>query len=99
MKLKLSGSWQAKVRIFGIDLWNRKGTINKTVTLGKTEVKVPVGPLLLVIGKGPTAKDVQIDAYAGIGKVGSKLIRSGLKDQVFYAEWKGGEIRVKAEVI
>lgn len=99
MKLKLSGNWQAKVRIFGIDLWTRKGTIDKTVTLKSTDVKVVIGPILLVIGKGPTAKDVQIDAYTPIGKVGSKLIRSGLKDQVFYAEWRGGEIRAKAEVI
>lgn len=99
MTLHLKGTWRAKVRVFGIDLWSKSGKVDQSIRMtGLTEYRLPVGPVVLSITRGPTGTDLNVDAFLGPVKIGSKLIRSGIKDTPFVANWRGGEVRLTATV-
>jgi hypothetical protein len=62
MIVKIDGKWQYKLRVFGITLYQRSGTIKEKMTV-KEEVSKKVGPVWIIAQK----QLFGIQVTAGVG--------------------------------
>lgn len=62
MIVKIDGKWQYKVRVFGVTLYQRSGTIKEKLTV-KESVSKQVGPVWIIAQK----QAIGIQVTAGVG--------------------------------